>query len=180
MAVTLPLYKTLPEPRMRGTLYTKNCVCRKYTLYIYKMGHIPVPLKLMGVLPLPSMGSAAVYKDGLALSVHTVALWAWQYKSPVEVMGWIITVLGMSICLLLPSLAVQGTLNISLLSHRIIKITDKKVLLSLLPANTKLLLLVPFLILSAAWFYTTQMFWYVLLPVKKLFLHLLNHTQTIS
>lgn len=35
------------------------------------------------------------------------------------------------------SLAVQGTLNISLVSHRIIKITDKKVPLSLLAANTK-------------------------------------------
>lgn len=180
MAVTSPLYKTLPEPRMRGTLYTKNCVCRKYTLYIHKMGHIPLPLKLMGVLPLPPMGSAAVYKDGLALSVHTGALWAWQYKSPVEVMEWIITVLGMSICLLLPSLAVQGTLNISLVSHRIIKITDKKVLLTLLPANTKLLL-VPFLILSAAWFYTSQMFWHVLLPVKNYSIsYLITHTDKID
>lgn len=145
------------------------------------MGHIPRPLKLMAVLPLPSMGSAAVYKDGLALSVHTGTLWAWQYKSPVEVTEWIITVLGMSICLLLPSLAVQGTLNISLVSHRIIKITDKKLLLSLLPANTKLLLLVPFLILSAALFYTTQMFWHVLLPVKNYSIsYLITHSDQID
>lgn len=61
---------------MRGTLYTESSMCRKYTLYIYKMGHIPPPLKLMGVLPFTSMGSAAVYKDELAISTHTGALWA--------------------------------------------------------------------------------------------------------
>lgn len=98
--------------------------------------------------------------------MHTLALYGRDnIKALCEVMKWIITVLGMSIFLLLPSVAVSGTLNISRVSHRIIKITDKKVLLSLLLANTKLFLSVPFLTLSAVYFYITQMFWHLLLPV---------------
>lgn len=87
----------------------------------------------------------------------------------------------MSIFLLLPSVAVSGTLNISLVSHRIIKITDKKVLLSLLPANTKLFLPVPFLILYAVQFYTTQVFWHLLLPVKNYSIsYLITHSVKLD
>lgn len=87
----------------------------------------------------------------------------------------------MSIFLLLPSVAVLGTLNVSLVSHRIIKITDKKVLLGLLPANTKLFLPVPFLILCAVQFYTTQMFWHFLFPVKNYSIsYLITHTAKLD
>lgn len=96
-------------------------------------------------------------------------------------MKWNITVLGMSIFLFLPSVSVRGTLNISLVSHRITRITDKKVLLSLLPANTKLFLPVPFLIPCAVNFYTTQMFWHLLLPVKSYSIsYLITHSAKLD
>lgn len=91
-------------------------------------------------------------------------------------MKWIITALGMSIFLLLPSVAVSGTLNISPVSHRIIKITDKKVLLSLLPANTKLFPPCTFsnplcsLVLHHSNVLASSP------PCKELFHQLLNHT----
>lgn len=87
----------------------------------------------------------------------------------------------MSIFLLLPSVSVPRTLNISLVSHRTTRITDKKVLLSLLPANTKLFLPVPFLILCAVNFYTTQTFWHLLLPVKSYSIsYLITHSAKLD